>query len=116
MVVLLTMQFHTAIMYLAQDASTRSYRIDAPHVAIALHLQGTLSPSGRSGVGVDVGGCVGWCGLVWVGVNSHPHVFVHVYTPTSLLLSLSLTYTPFTHTRHVHTPQYTLNTHPTIYR
>ena len=46
MVLLLSLQFHAAIMFLAQDPSTRPHRVDAPHVAIALHLQGVLTAAG----------------------------------------------------------------------
>ena len=35
-VLLLSLQFRAALTFLAKDASTRSFRIDAPHLAIAL--------------------------------------------------------------------------------
>ncbi len=35
-VLLLSLQFRAAVAFLAQDASARDYRIDAPHLAIAL--------------------------------------------------------------------------------
>lgn len=35
-VLLLSLQFRAAVAFLAQDASARDYRVDAPHLAIAL--------------------------------------------------------------------------------
>ena len=36
-VLVLSLQFKAAISFLAKDATTSSYRVDAPHFAIALH-------------------------------------------------------------------------------
>jgi len=45
-VLLLSLQFKALVGFLDRDASTRAYRIDAPHVAIALlHHQATPPPS-----------------------------------------------------------------------
>lgn len=35
-VLLLSLQFRAAVAFLAQDSTTKDYRIDAPHMAIAL--------------------------------------------------------------------------------
>ena len=40
MVLVLSLQFRAAVAFLAQDAMTKDYRVDAPHIAIALsHVQ-----------------------------------------------------------------------------
>ena len=36
MVLALSLQFRAAVAFLAQDAMTKDYRVDAPHIAIAL--------------------------------------------------------------------------------
>ena len=43
-VLLLSLQFRAAVAFLAQDASARDYRVDAPHLAIALTHQQVIWP------------------------------------------------------------------------
>lgn len=42
-VLLLSLQFRAAVAFLAQDASARDYRVDAPHLAIALTAHQVLA-------------------------------------------------------------------------
>jgi nuclear pore complex protein Nup93 len=63
-VLLLTMQFSSALGFLASSPLTRDYRLDAVHLAACLHLAGVLEPSppsssgsaSRGGGGRDGGG------------------------------------------------------------
>ncbi len=43
-VLLLSLQFRAAVAFLAQDPSTRNYRVDAPHLAIALTHHQVIHP------------------------------------------------------------------------
>lgn len=44
-VLLLSLQFRAAVAFLAQDATTKDYRVDAPHMAIALSHEQVCSRS-----------------------------------------------------------------------
>ena len=44
-VLLLSLQFRAAVAFLAQDATTKDYRVDAPHLAIALSHEQVCRPS-----------------------------------------------------------------------
>ena len=51
-----------AVAFLAREAATRDYRLDAVHLAICLHHYGVLDASpgdaGSAGRGVDVGALI----------------------------------------------------------
>ena len=63
-VLLLSLQFHEALRFLWKDETTKMYRVDAVHLAIALHQEqalGVTSGTGGGGggyaaEGVGVGG------------------------------------------------------------
>jgi nuclear pore complex protein Nup93 len=50
-VLLLTLQFSSALSFLASSPLTRDYRLDAVHLAACLHLAGALEPSSTSSSG-----------------------------------------------------------------
>ncbi|KAL4437959.1 hypothetical protein ABPG77_004180 [Micractinium sp. CCAP 211/92] len=58
-VLLLSLQFRGAVAFLAREAATRDYRLDAVHLAICLQYYGVLDTSaadaGAGGRGVDIG-------------------------------------------------------------
>ena len=49
-VLLLSLQFHEALRFLWKDETTRMYRVDAVHLAIAMHQEQALAV-GAGGVG-----------------------------------------------------------------
>ncbi|PSC75508.1 nuclear pore complex NUP93A-like [Micractinium conductrix] len=59
---LLSLQFRGAVAFLAREAATRDYRLDAAHLAICLQAAGVLDTSpadaGAGGRGVDVGALI----------------------------------------------------------
>lgn len=58
-VLLLTMQFSSALGFLASSPLTRDYRLDAVHLAACLHLAGVLESSPSSGSASASGGGIG---------------------------------------------------------
>lgn len=49
MVQLLSLQLRGAVAYLARDAATRAYRVDAVHLGLALHAAKLLDASEQTG-------------------------------------------------------------------
>lgn len=63
-VLLLSLQFHAALRFLWREESTKMYRVDAVHLAIALHQEQalTVAAATNGGCGVWGMGCVGVLG------------------------------------------------------
>ncbi|KAK9915316.1 hypothetical protein WJX75_007541 [Coccomyxa subellipsoidea] len=80
-VLLLSLQFRAAVAFLAQDASARDYRVDAPHLAIALTHHQLLDAGGDGDAGrakgLDIAALVHRYGRSFV--HSSPDVALEYY-------------------------------------
>ncbi|CAL5221540.1 g3750 [Coccomyxa viridis] len=80
-VLLLSLQFRAAVAFLAQDATTKNYRVDAPHVAIALSHEQALDGGGEGDAGhsrgLDIASLVHRYGRSFV--HSEPDVALEYY-------------------------------------
>eukprot|EP00887_Chlorella_sp_A99_P000841 scaffold5.g841.t1 len=82
-VLLLSLQFKAAVSFLAKEAATRDYRLDAVHLGICLHHYGLLGGAGGGGASPPP---AGGGGSVEVGTLAHRYGREFVFSDPGLAL------------------------------